>query len=84
MSRSLYAMLHRRFGPTLPESERCARMEAKLNLDRAQWQAAALPADCKSKLSDTTVAIIGGGFAGLAAGLGALSGKGHGHCLRSP
>ena len=67
MSRSLYAMLHRRFGPTLPESERCARIEAKLDLERAQWQAAALPADCKSKLSDTTVAIIGGGFAGLAA-----------------
>ena len=67
MSRSLYAMLHRRFGPTLPESERCARIEAKLNLERAQWQVAALPADCKSKLSDTTVAIIGGGFAGLAA-----------------
>ena len=47
MSRSLYAMLHRRFGPTLSDSERCTRMEAKLNLERAQWQVAALSTDCK-------------------------------------
>lgn len=70
MSRSLYAMLHRRFGPTLPDSERCVQIEAKLqelNLQRTKGQGAALSRDCLSKLSDTTVAIVGGGLAGLSA-----------------
>ena len=67
MPRSLYAMLHRRFGPVITESERCARIEEKLELEHAQWEVAAPSRDCTAKLSDTTVAVVGGGFAGLSA-----------------
>ena len=67
MSRSLYARLHRRFGPALADSERCDRIEEKLGLERTKWQVPSLSQSCMSLLSDTTVAVIGGGFAGLSA-----------------
>ncbi len=66
MSRSLYAKLHRRFGPKLSGAEISERAHAK-HAEFARWLGlAAIPSDCARALPNG-VAIVGGGFAGLAA-----------------
>lgn len=59
-------MLHSRFGPRLTSSERLARIEEKLTLERPRWQLPPPSRVCKD-LSKVKVAIVGGGFAGLSA-----------------
>ncbi len=66
MSRSLYTQLHSFFGPTLTGSERLARIEENLRLEHSRWQPPLFPIEC-AWLKNTSVAIVGGGFAGLAA-----------------
>jgi monoamine oxidase/V8-like Glu-specific endopeptidase len=66
MSRSLYAMLHSRFGAAAGED--CAtRVKAKIAREQYQWQLPELPAACAARLKKTSVAVVGAGFAGLAA-----------------
>jgi monoamine oxidase len=66
MSRSLYARLHRRYGPKLSGSERAERAHSK-QVEFAGWLAQATArADCANALPNG-VAVVGGGFAGLAA-----------------
>ncbi len=66
MSRSFFGQLHRRYGTKLSGAERYARAHAK-QLDFARWLGlASLPSDCGEALPNG-VAIVGGGFAGIAA-----------------
>ena len=66
MARTLFGMLHRRYGPTLSGAERDARAHSK-QVEFARWLGlASLPTDCARALPNG-VAIVGGGFAGMAA-----------------
>ena len=66
MSRSLFAKLHRRFGPKLSGAELYERAHAK-QAEFARWLGlASFPSDCGQALPNG-VAIVGGGFAGIAA-----------------
>src|SRR6266850_4369285 len=66
MSRSLFVKLHRRFGPKLSGAETAERAHAKqTEFMDSMGLSAALP-DC-SRFFPDRVAIVGGGFAGLAA-----------------
>src|SRR4051812_47495224 len=67
MSRSLYSILNSRFGEPLSASERLSRIEEKLRLERPGWQPFAIPAACAGRTQETTVAVVGAGFAGLLA-----------------
>src|SRR5262245_20182152 len=67
MSRSLYSMLHSRFGQPLSAPERLSRIEEKLRMDRPSWRLPSIPTACIKQLKETSVAIVGAGFAGLLA-----------------
>ena len=65
MSRSLFAKLHRRFGPKLSGSEWAARADAKQAQFTNWLTQATARADCANSLPNG-VAVVGGGFAGMA------------------
>lgn len=65
MSRSLYARLHRRFGPRLSGAERVAKVRGHIEDARARFDLAAPPK--ARSAGGPRVAVIGGGFAGMAA-----------------
>ena len=66
MSRSLYVKLHRRFGPKLSGAERYESAHVKQTEFMSWLGLAAVPSDC-ARFTPNGVAIVGGGFAGLAA-----------------
>jgi len=65
MSRSLFAKLHRRYGPRLSGAERYERAHAK-QVELGHWLALASLPECARALPNG-VAIVGGGCAGMAA-----------------
>ena len=66
MSRSLFATLHRRFGPKLSGAEVVNRSQAKQAEFVRSMGLATTPPDC-SRFFPNGVAIVGGGFAGISA-----------------
>ena len=61
MSRSFYSQIRPRLGPATPETELPARMAP------ASGQRSGLSAACARKAKNLSVAVVGGGFAGLMA-----------------
>src|SRR5438128_11810328 len=65
MSRSFFGKLHRRFGPKLSGAQTVERSQSK-QTEFINWMGLATASDC-SRFFPNQVAIVGGGFAGLAA-----------------
>src|SRR5262245_56184022 len=68
MSRSLYARLHRKFGTRHSGADRARKVRQRVDAFRRHFGLTGLGFTPKGPPGSPRVAVIGGGFAGLAAG----------------